>query len=124
LHWIKTAPHLLKTYVANRVAEIQNIIGSHVWRHVGSGDNPADAISRGQLPHAFLRNQTWFTGPSWLNKGESEWPNEIMQTSEIPELRNNTCLFASSVDFGILDRYSSYAKLIRVVAYCLRWRSH
>lgn len=56
LHWLNTAPHLLKTYVANRVTEIREITETHVWRHVRSEDNPADAVSRGQLPHAFLKN--------------------------------------------------------------------
>ena len=57
LHWIKTAPHLLKTYVANRVVTIHEITKSYEWRHIRSEDNHADIISRGQLPQAFLRNQ-------------------------------------------------------------------
>ncbi|XP_011883943.1 PREDICTED: uncharacterized protein LOC105571080 [Vollenhovia emeryi] len=123
LHWIKTPPHLLKTFVANRVTEIQNITGSNVWRHVQSEDNPADALSRGQLPHTFLRNKMWLTGPSWLVKDESEWPNEIMQTDvEITELKKNTCLLAATHDIGILTKYSSYSKLLRIIAYCLRFR--
>ncbi|XP_011882321.1 PREDICTED: uncharacterized protein LOC105570019, partial [Vollenhovia emeryi] len=85
LHWLKTSPQRLKTFVANRVAEVQEVTGANEWRHVKSEDNPADAISRGQLPHAFLRNQTWLTGPPWLIKDEGEWPNENIQISEIPE---------------------------------------
>lgn len=57
LHWLKTPPHLLKTYVANRVVEICELTDSHEWRHIKSEDNPADAISRGQLSYAFLQNQ-------------------------------------------------------------------
>ena len=63
LHWIKTAPHLLKTYVANRVVTIHEITKSYEWRHIRSEDSPADIISRGQLPQAFLRNQLWSSGP-------------------------------------------------------------
>ncbi|XP_057333711.1 uncharacterized protein LOC130672924 [Microplitis mediator] len=33
LHWINTSPHLLKTFVANRVAEIQRLTGACHWRH-------------------------------------------------------------------------------------------
>lgn len=36
LHWIKTSPHLLKTYVSNRVAEIQEFTKPHhgdTWVH-------------------------------------------------------------------------------------------
>lgn len=39
LHWLKTSSHLLKTYVANRVAEIQEFTGASEWRHVRSEDN-------------------------------------------------------------------------------------
>lgn len=122
LHWLNTAPHLLKTYVSNRVASIRQFTESHEWRHVRTEENPADAISRGQLPHDFLRNQTWFTGPSWLSKDEDEWPNEIIRIPEIPELKKNACLISEHTKFDILDRYSSYSKLIRIVSYCLRVR--
>jgi hypothetical protein len=36
-----------KTYVANRVAEIQRLTTNQTWRHVASRDNPVDIISRG-----------------------------------------------------------------------------
>lgn len=42
LHWLKTSPYLLKTYVANQVAEIQELTGANDWRHVRSEDNPTD----------------------------------------------------------------------------------
>lgn len=122
LHWLKTSPHLLKIYLAARVAEIQEITNVSEWRHVRSEDNSADAISRGQLPHAFVQNRTWFTGPSWLINDEGEWPNENIRVSEIPELKTNTCLSATSGNIGIFEKYSSYAKLRRIVAYCLRFR--
>lgn len=118
LHWLQTSPHLLKTYVANRVAAIREITDSIEWRHVRSEDNPADAISRGQLPHVFLKNLTWFTGPSWLAKNETDWPNEITRITEIPELKKNICMMIKDNEFKIFDRYSSYSKLLRVVAYC------
>ncbi|OXU17668.1 hypothetical protein TSAR_006655 [Trichomalopsis sarcophagae] len=54
--WLKKAPHLLKIYEANRVKDIQELDGEVQWRHVRSGDNPADALSRGQLPHDLLKN--------------------------------------------------------------------
>lgn len=122
LHWLNTPPHSLKTFVANRVAEIRETTGSHAWRHVRSEDNPADAISRGQLPHDFLKNKMWRSGPSWLTKSERDWPNQIIQSIEIPELKRNTCLVTAVVDISILEKYSSYAKLCRVIAHCLRIR--
>lgn len=92
LHWLKSSPHSLHTFVANRVKEIQETTSAGEWRHVRSGDNPADAVSRGQLPRAFANNQTWFEGPSWLVRDEKEWPNVITRAIEIPEMRKNICL--------------------------------
>ena len=122
LHWIGTQPYLLKTYVANRVAEIQELVGSHVWRHVRSENNPADAISRGQLPRAFIQNKMWSSGPPWLVENENKWPNKVTQIVEIPELKKNICLTPKLNDFDLIHKYSSYYKLRRIVAYCLRFR--
>ncbi|XP_029172074.1 uncharacterized protein LOC114941308 [Nylanderia fulva] len=109
LHWLKT-PHLLKTCVANRVTETRELTESGIWRYTRSEDNPADAISRGQLPHAFLRNTTWRSGPSWLVKDKNNWPDDIIQTVEIPELKNNTSLTITYNGLGIFEKYSSYSQ--------------
>jgi len=123
LHWLRTSPHLLKTFVSNRVNEIQELTSIGEWRHIRSGDNPADAISRGQLSRAFARNQIWFTGPQWLVRSESEWPTESIQACEIPEMKKDTCLqtFTAS-EFELLTKFLSYSKLLRITAYCLRFR--
>ncbi|XP_011859009.1 PREDICTED: uncharacterized protein LOC105556522 [Vollenhovia emeryi] len=122
LHWVKTPPHLLKTYVSHRVAQIQEITDSQAWRHIRSEDNPADALSRGQLPQAFLNNQSWFSGPLWLTKDEGKWPNGIIELRELPELRKNICIATVSNDCSFLKKYSSYSRLLRVTALCLRFR--
>ncbi|XP_046395239.1 uncharacterized protein LOC124162657 [Ischnura elegans] len=49
LAWLQRSPHLLKTFVANRVADIQDKIPPHHWHHVVSSQNPADCASRGPL---------------------------------------------------------------------------
>ncbi|XP_011881172.1 PREDICTED: uncharacterized protein LOC105569364, partial [Vollenhovia emeryi] len=121
LHWLKTPPHLLKTFVAHRIAETQTLTKSIEWRHIKSEFNPADAISRGQLPQILLQNKTWCTGPQWLSRSENEWPRAIMQTIETPELKRNTCLMITPRDPDIFKRYSSYSKLRRIIAYCFRF---
>ncbi|XP_039303445.1 uncharacterized protein LOC113004455 [Solenopsis invicta] len=121
LHWLSTAPHLLNSFVANRVAEIQRLTDPKKWRHVRSEDNPADAISRGQLPHAFSKSRTWFSGPAWLREGENDWPNELIHMNKTLELKRNVCLLTAHCDSEMFERYSSHSKLLRVIAYCLRF---
>lgn len=54
-------PQLLYTgtFVANRVAEIQRQSDVNQWRNVRSNDNPADFLSRGELPNEFIKNDQW-----------------------------------------------------------------
>ncbi|GFU93678.1 integrase catalytic domain-containing protein [Trichonephila clavipes] len=63
LAWIKTEPHKLKTFVSNRVAEIQALSKDYHWKHVSSKDNLADLISRGCNVDELLKNEMWFSGP-------------------------------------------------------------
>ncbi|XP_070521658.1 uncharacterized protein [Cardiocondyla obscurior] len=122
LHQIKTAPHLLKTYVANRVSEISNLVSSAEWKYIRSKGNPADAISRGQTPHVFLQNKMWQEGPPWLTKNENEWPSGDYQAIDIPELKTNTCLVITYNEPILFQRFSSFSKLCRIIAYCLRFK--
>ncbi|XP_043474409.1 uncharacterized protein LOC122506354 [Leptopilina heterotoma] len=74
LSWINTSPHQLKTFVANRVSDIQKKTNGHNWKHVKSSDNPADSLSRGQKPAEFIMNKIWKEGPHWLKQTENTWP--------------------------------------------------
>ncbi|XP_033363018.1 uncharacterized protein LOC117241148 [Bombus vosnesenskii] len=123
LHWLNTSPHTLKTFVANRVSEIQTKTSIHDWRHVPTDDNPADLISRGQTPEEFLRPTIWQHGPAWLYQSEGYWPTwALMPQVEVPEQKGAICLSANPADYSLLQRYSSWPKLIRIIARCLRWK--
>ncbi|XP_050494476.1 uncharacterized protein LOC126875568 [Bombus huntii] len=123
LHWINTSPHTLKTFVANRVTEIQRKTHASDWRHIPTTDNPADLISRGQLPEDFLKTTIWQHRPEWLQQPEEYWPTwNPVPLKETPEQKRATCLSATPADHSILGRFSSWPKLIRIAARCLRWR--
>ncbi|XP_015122594.1 uncharacterized protein LOC107045017 [Diachasma alloeum] len=93
LHWIRTSPHLLQRFVANRVSRIQDLTKNIEWRHVRTHDNPADAVSRGELASDFLKNHLWLHGPSWLHDPEEHWPHLLIEKpSELPELQKIACL--------------------------------
>ena len=109
LHWIKSSPHTLKTFVANRVVEIQTKTNIADWRHVPTDDNPADLISRGQTPKEFLRPTIWKHGPEWLKQQQENWPVWIpTPLGEIPEQKKAVCLTSNNNDNPLLHRYSSW----------------
>ncbi|XP_046143787.1 uncharacterized protein LOC114881955 [Osmia bicornis bicornis] len=123
LNWLQTSPHLLKTFVANRVSEIQTKTNNKDWRHVPTSDNPADLISRGQTPEEFLRPSIWHHGPKWLTGKKHLWPtNEFAPCDIIEEPKTVTCLNTTPVDTSIFDNYSSWEKMQRITARCLRWK--
>ncbi|XP_044597151.1 uncharacterized protein LOC123273738 [Cotesia glomerata] len=119
LQWLKRSPHTLKVFESNRVSVTQSLGNDVEWRHIRTNDNPADSLSRGQLPSDFLKNKTWFEGPTWLTQDPNTWPISIQSVpSELPGLRKNTCLLASTSD--LFQRFSSYATLINSFSFILR----
>ncbi|XP_011859356.1 PREDICTED: uncharacterized protein LOC105556853 [Vollenhovia emeryi] len=125
LHWIRTSPHKLKTFVANRVSLIQEGTKHGNWRHVPSQDNPADALSRGQFPREFIHSHIWLNGPDWLTREEELWPPNALPALEIPEQRSTIVLSnVGPTENEVLQRFSSFIKMIRVIAYCLRFYNH
>ncbi|XP_033230028.1 uncharacterized protein LOC117181463 [Belonocnema kinseyi] len=125
LNRISPSPHEYKTFVANRIAEIQDLTPVTSWKYVSSKENPADFISRGQLPQEFIHNTHWKNGPEWVTKAESNWHNHSPEN--IDDLENerkgNTVLTAvtGKHKFDLWTLFSSLPKLLRVTAYCFRF---
>uniref|UniRef100_A0A182YRV4 DUF5641 domain-containing protein n=1 Tax=Anopheles stephensi TaxID=30069 RepID=A0A182YRV4_ANOST len=76
-HWLQSRPQYWKTFVANRVSQIQHTTKGFHWRHVPGCDNPADLVSRGCLGSELLHEMKWWQGPSWLSLPEQFWPQTI-----------------------------------------------
>ena len=74
LAWLNSHPSRWKTFVANRVADIQTRVAHTNWRYVSTHENPADCASRGCLGSELNSNSLWWSGPSWLSQKETEWP--------------------------------------------------
>ncbi|GBP93309.1 hypothetical protein EVAR_66542_1 [Eumeta japonica] len=62
----------LKTFVRNRVNEINSLNSGFIWMHVLTSENPAD--SRGVNSHTLRLSSLWWEGPSSLKREKSEWP--------------------------------------------------
>ncbi|CAB3250621.1 unnamed protein product [Arctia plantaginis] len=56
----------LKTFVQNRVTEINEVTGHLKWLHIASKDNPADLLSGGMTLDLLVNNNLWWNGPSYL----------------------------------------------------------
>ncbi|XP_062532995.1 uncharacterized protein LOC134201760 [Bombyx mori] len=67
-----------KTFVRNRIAEIQDKTASCEWRHVPTTQNPADHLSRGVTATVLSDLDQWWSGPAFLKKSPSSWPGNTM----------------------------------------------
>nr|XP_012221303.1 PREDICTED: uncharacterized protein LOC105671592 [Linepithema humile] len=96
LHWIQGHSSRWKTYVANRVSQIQELLPEARWQHVLGRDNPADCASRGSEE---------------CNKPLPE--ERIIAHAKLDEPQSES---------DILLRFSSLHQLLRVTAWCCRWQ--
>ncbi|XP_011686436.1 PREDICTED: uncharacterized protein LOC105449132 [Wasmannia auropunctata] len=126
LHWILGHASRWKTYMANRVSNIQELLPDAQWRHVPGKENPADCASRGISPSDLVGHPLWWSGPAWLRKTSADWPKTDIKiaTEELPEQRASALTTTASkiTEPEHLLRFSSLHRLLKVTAWCLRWR--
>lgn len=126
LAWIKSCPSRWQTFVANRVSHIQEHIAPDCWRHVPTGENPADLGSRGLLPGDIVGRELWWSGPSWLSESSDAWPQQpadLGRTEALPEARIVSLVVSTEphVLDSLIHRFSSLETVKRVLAYVLRF---
>ncbi|CAD6997982.1 unnamed protein product [Ceratitis capitata] len=118
LSWLRKPPCSWTTFIANRVAKIEELVGVTGWNHVDSIDNPADLGSRGVSPQELAVSNIWWNGPDWLKRHPSEWPqkrDDIMDTElEQKIVRTHTARVIHTED--ILQRFSDFSRALRVVS--------
>ncbi len=113
LCWLQKPPSVLKTFVANRVSVIQELLPSSHWRHVTTDQNPADLLSRGLNTSSLIKCTLWWKGPPWLLLTPQQWPsNELSQHSQLPEVEVSELCW---------DNFSSFHTLNRTVAWMRRF---
>jgi len=125
LGWIKGHPSRWKTYVANRVAEIQSLVPEACWNHLPGGLNPADCASRGLLPSELVNFSLWWDGPEFLRHGSLPPSDAVVVPPEcVAEEKIRVGAVVTSLDpeeSEILTRFSTLSRLLRVTAWCRRW---
>ncbi|XP_075150806.1 uncharacterized protein LOC142224913 [Haematobia irritans] len=127
LNWINSRSSSFHTFVANRIASIQDNTTPEQWRHVSSKDNPADIISRGSDPHQLKQTTQWMLGPFFLHGDEKHWPPAFLPSpdsisTERKQNLHNLMLAADAENFLYkINHKNSLKTLQRIVAYVLRF---
>ncbi|CAB0040754.1 unnamed protein product [Trichogramma brassicae] len=125
LAWIRGHPTQWKTYVANRVSDIQTTLPQASWHHIAGTQNPADIASRGASVEALCSPSLWMDGPDIVANSSDPWPrdmNEELPNTEL-ECRPIAVHIASRgpEENEMLKRYSSLSRLLRVTARCMEF---
>ncbi|ODM88130.1 hypothetical protein Ocin01_18552 [Orchesella cincta] len=121
LRWISASPRRWKTYIANRVAMIQEATATESWRHVPGEQNPADLLSRGVPASQLVDSTFWWNGPEWLNSSHVPVFIPSSRTDEVDMEERKVFLLVHNSIFEVTDRSSSLSRMSRVAAYVLRF---
>ena len=138
LFWIKNTSRSFKSFVANRVGELQRLTQPSQWRHVPGTENPADLVSRGVSAEELVKKTLWWSGPEFLCHGESVWPEKKAPTgistdalSETKKSAATSCPPTLLTQPSQSDRcgkwrlnpcnFSSWAVLVRQMAWVIRF---
>ncbi|KAL7287695.1 hypothetical protein TKK_0018088 [Trichogramma kaykai] len=82
LAWIRGHPTQWKTYVANRVSDIQTTLPQASWHHIAGTQNPADIASRGAPVEDLCSPSLWMNGPDIIASSGDPWPRDMNE--ELP----------------------------------------
>ena len=120
LGWLQRKSQTLKTFVANRISNIQSLVNTSQWKHINTNENPADIGSRGCSPQQLQQNQLWWQGPHWLRLPQDQWPPpRSFEPTNIEVKVSQNFTIVSSED--ITSRFSTLNRCLRVVSYIFRF---
>ena len=123
LQWIHSFHHKQQVFVANRVAEILDTTDVSQWTHVSGINNPADIGTRA-INIEELKRSEWLTGPAWLKRPETEWPERVnlIFASDEENLPSSVFMIQAKEKKAVIqwERFSNFNRLVKSVAYLER----
>lgn len=82
-----------KTYVSNRLHQVQTLIPTCQWHHIDSLNNPADCASRGVMSSVLAHLTLYWSGPTLIYTDMSGWEQMSfpVPVDGLPELKPVVC---------------------------------
>ncbi|XP_062713931.1 uncharacterized protein LOC134290753 [Aedes albopictus] len=122
LNWLRSDPRNYKQFVAFRVTEILDETEISNWRKVPTRLNVADEATKWGHGPCFDEHSRWFKGPEFLYKPECDWPADAIEPTTTEELRAVHVLQQiPALPVIEFERFSKWERLIRTVAFVLRF---
>ena len=132
LAWIRDKPERWKSFVANRIIEIQRLSNPSQWRYIRSKSNSADLVSRASPLDSQELKDLWIRGPQWLSSTDgpkkhslNPEPVDVDLTNEMKPQIFIGAPAVTAVPESIFNRpVSTWPKAVRIVAYIRRWLTY
>jgi len=123
LSWLNNQHTLYKTFVSNRVFQIQSTLPGCSWQHIRSEVNPADCASRGLLPSELRKCKLYWQGPRFLNSPIETWKQDFpcLVLEQLPEIKPVCLVTREETPCEWSLRFTSFNQMIRVIAQVLRF---
>lgn len=127
VQWVRSDHRRYKPFVAHRIAEILSESTQAEWRWVPTKSNVADDATRAHNVPDVSEDSRWLKGPPFLRQEEDDWPTDAVTNADSEtkeELKSKPYVLIVqenapvTVDFA---RFSLYGRVVRAVAYCLRF---
>lgn len=132
IQYIENENTRFKTFVANRLTIIHEGTVPSQWNYVPTAENPADDASRGMSAEGLIKCDRWTQGPGFLWQKREDWPKRKKETNNLienSEIKKSTKVYMTerpkqdeSTVTHLLERYSSWYKLKKSVAWLLRFK--
>ena len=98
LWWIRGRGRDFRSFVANRVGEVQMATEPCQWQYVPTDQNPADLCTRGATPSELEDCSLWWNGPVWLLEEQANWPkmdigcrpSQLQETKAVKQVTEDT----------------------------------
>ena len=123
LQWIHSSHRKQQVFVANRVAEILDTTDVSQGKHVSGINNPADIGTRA-INIEELKRSEWLTGPAWLKRPESEWPEQVnlIFASDEENIPSSVFMIQAEEKKAVIqwERFSNFNRLVNTMAYVQR----
>ena len=123
MQWIHSSHRKQQVFVAKRVAEILDTTDVSQWKHVSGINNPADNGTRA-INIGKLEKSEWLTGPAWLKRPESEWPEQVnlIFASDEENTPSSVFMIQAEKKKAVIqwEQFSNFSRLVNTVAYVQR----
>ncbi|KAL0821975.1 hypothetical protein ABMA28_005363 [Loxostege sticticalis] len=123
LHWIRNESRNYKTFIANRLGEIDELSKICEWHYVPSEQNVADLATK-ITDFELNSDSVWFTGPQFLHEEPASWPEDPVKDIKIDDTileKVNVVHEPNNNNIELLpvpdpSRFSSWLRLRRAAA--------